>query len=812
MLDVTESHVLGELDGYSFRDAEDYSRKEDAEMRRRSDACEVISGAIRDLLAEDSTTGKVFSIYGIGGQGKSYLLKSVYESLLDSSNENVIAPFHSFEGDETLAAELLLKEIAELLEYHGIPCSRFSITYYAFRACSLDIRRAIDEFASDYERASKSQSSGVVTTVLEMTAPVFDYLSSALGSPLPTGSIFASIARLVRGSSNATTKTELEERWRSLSKGLSASKLSGQLVPMLKNDIASWLEEHEGKRIVFFLDTFEKLGWGSTDHRGRYEWVRDLSLTPGTMWVIAGRVRVPWGNVIQFPIQLVELTHQEVVDLLNSEGITDLEMQAEIEQLTRGLPIYVSICVDLLKEREATVEQLKEAGTRERLPWLYLKYLDSRDISSAAHVASFLESWDIDLITEATRGIVAVSSIDVLNNVSFVTNRGDRWEMHEVVAEVLRSSDSITVLKRILWKRLCEMEREARSNSALPEVERQRRVTHLLRSVSRLLDEGVSGVTREEAFRKYMEYAEEVWRNGDIDSAMSLFSAILAKFGSEDDLNPEYLQAKLKEGAIETQLYLAGRGVKHHMRAIELAEEVLEQARAKFPGNTVIIRSALNDLGVSWARLGREDIANYEKALFYQEGLYREMSAKDPRDFTSDEARFINNYGTTCQQYGDALSNPDRKRSLYEHAREAYEKSYQARRKLFGECSRQALLTQTNYGVIQARLGDLDKAETIIKSVKADYERGGFSQAYPGYVRCSFQLANFDVQRAEKLMDSNREAALQILENALKLHKSVYKIRAESVSPDSVDAKKSADQVERCEQLIARLTEASAGR
>lgn len=801
---LDELRVLGELDGYTHQDELDYSRREDVEMRSRSEAGSVIDRAVDDLLSKDVRPGKVFSIYGIGGQGKSYLLKAVHDSLVERGNDNVVAPFHSFDGDETMTTELLLKRIAELLEFHGIPCPNFSMAYYAFRAYSPDIRHAVDEFLGDYESWSKTGLSETVTSVLEETAPIFDLLSVALGSPLPSGSIYSSIAKLVRRSSEETVKMTTEERWRSLAKRLSASELSKLLVPMLKKDITAWVDAHPGKRLVMFLDTFEKLGWASSDRRGRYEWVRRLSLTPGTLWVVAGRVRVPWENVIQFPVQLVELTHEEVVSLLDGEGITDTSLQYEIERLTRGLPVYISVCVDILKDEDATVERLREVGARERLPELYLKYL-GENVAAAAYVASFLESWNLDLIIAATKDIVTTPSIEALNEVSFVMFRGDRWEMHEVVAEVLRSSDGISILKRQLWRRLCEMRDETMENKSLSDVARQQRVTHILKSIARLQDEGVPGVSRDKAFWKYMEYAEEVWSNGEIDSALSLFSSILAKFGSEDDPNPEYLQAKLKEGAIETQLYLAGRGVEHHMRAIELAEEVLIQARAKFPENAAIIQSALNDLGVSWARLGREDVGNYQKALSYQEALYHEIAEKPLGSLTADEARFVNNYGSTCQQYGDALDDQSRKHELYKCAKDAYRQSYEARKRLFGENSRPTLLTLTNLGVIHARLGDLDEAESIVRVAKLGYERAGFAQTYPGYVRCSFQLANFAMQRGTQDMGKEPAEALGILEGALGLHRDVYKIRAESTSPDSIDARKSFEQIAKCEELIEEL-------
>lgn len=165
---------------------------------------------------------------------------------------------------------------------------------------------------------------------------------------------------------------------------------------------------------------------------------------------------------------------------------------------------------------------------------------------------------------------------------------------------------------------------DLRSDATIREDARARQGNKLLRARCRLLDAGVRGVSRKDAFTEYMAYAESIWRIGNIDAAMEAYRAIASGFGADDAPTLELLRAKLKIGAMSTQFYLDGRGCKYHAHAIVLAEEVFDQARGMASVDELLVQSALNDLGVSWARFEQ-----YKKALSYQEEMARFMMGSD---------------------------------------------------------------------------------------------------------------------------------------------------------------------------------------
>lgn len=113
---------------------------------------------------------------------------------------------------------------------------------------------------------------------------------------------------------------------------------------MLKRDVQDWMESDQKHRLIIFLDTFERLGKGIEADGGGYRWVRLLSSIPGTLWVIAGRVRIPWYNVIPVPVHLAEMEMEEADELLLKEGIEGEAIRKGIEKLTKCLPVYLELC------------------------------------------------------------------------------------------------------------------------------------------------------------------------------------------------------------------------------------------------------------------------------------------------------------------------------------------------------------------------------------------------------------------------------------------------------------------------------------
>ena len=802
---------LDDLGGYCLADADNYGRQVDEEMMGREESKGFCKTIVDELIRTPTCPGKVISIYGLGGQGKTYMLTGLYQVLVRRGDKRVTALFHSFEGDAVGSMDSILKDLADLFECHGVPCPGFWMTYYAYRARVTNINKASREFIDDYERRKKDGVRDAFVSLVDFAAPFIDYILSAANpefAGLPAGSMGSAIVERVSSTIDDVLRARAEKKWREVvSQEIDSAHLLSNLVLRLKEDIEDWAGDHPNSKIVVFLDTFEKLGWANGEFRGRYEWIKTLSYAHGTLWIVAGRMRVPWGNVLQYPIHLVEMTHQEADNLLVDGGIADSETRAAIEAMTGRLPIYLSLCVDLLKKDPSlSPGDLRHIG-RENLPAVYLRNLDP-DARNCAYVAAFLEYWSDDLIEYAIEGIASPSGIDVLERASFVRDRGDRREMHEIVADILRQSPDIDRLKKRLYRRMTISVNEIDSDVTLPETERRKEVLHTLRALTLLIMSGLKGVSDEESFGMRMRYAEAIWRIGNIESSLAEFRAIASSYGSPDNPTKEYLRATLKTAALETQRYLASGDVSYHMRAIEMTEEVLRLVRHRYPENAKLMWAVLNDLGVSWGRL-----KEFEKALTYQGEIAKELFARKSSTYDLDEARYMSNYGSTCHQYADNSGSDEKRAELYSKALDAYNRALDARTRIRGASSSEALITLTNIGVVQWRTGNLDEGKSLLREAIKRYENAGFPQSYPGYVRCWYQLANIGEARgknAEERGDSR--GAIRYYEEARSAHEKVYRIRVETNSALSVDAKKSEESIERCVEAIKRAACVADGR
>lgn len=774
-----------------------------ASEKNRGEIQEWVLSHVRSAVEEEpSSIGKIISIYGIGGQGKSYLLQKLLRRTRSEHGSKASVVFHNFKENQDNPLDRVLKDIALLFVYQGIPCPGFLMTYYAYRSLSANVQIAAREFDEDHRFISQSSPLGQKLRLADFTSPFIDAVFGACGIQIPVGSIVNSVVQTAGDEMLERRRRTAEARWNQIKEQSTASELFSQLAPMLEQDVRAWMESDQEHRLIVFLDTFDRLEKRIESGGGSYRWVRLLSRIPGTLWVIAGRVRVPWYNVIPVPIHLVEMERDEADELLLRAGIADAETRKGIEKLTKCLPVYLELCAQQYRNNPSLpLDKIDWSGTREELLEWFLKYVPEAE-RKMVHTAAFLESWDYDLLSSIADRLHLEVDLGRINKFSFISENGNEFTMHEVVADVLRRSKRIYLLKQDVYDAIGKMLKDLQADAAMHEDVRARRRNRLLRARCRLLDAGVKDVSRSEAFNEYMAYAEGVRRSGNIDAAMGIFRAIASGFGTDDAPTSEYLRAKLKIGAMSTQFFLDGRGCNHHAHAIVLAEEVLDQARRMLPSDELLIQSALNDLGVSWARFGQ-----YEKALSYQEKLFRQIREKDSAGLSADEARFVNNYGSTCQQYADSLDDSEKRDELYRRAEDAYEFSLDARRRQTGCSSSAALIVQTNLGVVKARLGDYDEARRIVGDARLRYEKAGFDSSTPGFIRCDYQLAMFDETEAGLLAESDAGRALELATRALQLHDRVYQERAKRLSPMSIDLTKSAEQVDRCKELVSKLEE-----
>lgn len=106
----TDVLVLGDDQGYAASMANDYSLKPSSEKSSRESSRTHIQDVAAEVLSKENGAGKVFSIYGIGGLGKTFLMEELYSDFIHRFTHNTVVAKHSFEGEEITSEEKILKD------------------------------------------------------------------------------------------------------------------------------------------------------------------------------------------------------------------------------------------------------------------------------------------------------------------------------------------------------------------------------------------------------------------------------------------------------------------------------------------------------------------------------------------------------------------------------------------------------------------------------------------------------------------------------------------------------------------------------
>ena len=241
--------VLGDDQGYAASMANDYSLKPSSEKSSRESSRTHIQDVAAEVLSKENGAGKVFSIYGIGGLGKTFLMEELYSDFIHRFTHNTVVAKHSFEGEEITSEEKILKEISDLLAYNKVPSPSFRMNYYAWMAKASNFAVAKAEFCADLEKAG-NKGIEIATLVSGLAAPFIDQFTSGIG-----GSVLDALIEIGIYASNCYKNDKACKEWMSLTEEKSAGDLKRSLAASLKSDIEAWTN-CKGQKLIFFMDTF----------------------------------------------------------------------------------------------------------------------------------------------------------------------------------------------------------------------------------------------------------------------------------------------------------------------------------------------------------------------------------------------------------------------------------------------------------------------------------------------------------------------------------------------------------------------------
>ena len=403
----------------------------------REDLLEVFQ---QQLASKDPEDNDVLVFHGVGGIGKSTLLKKM-EADLDGRHAHARLDFAQVDNWQVFRALLRLKAA---FPHTGFPSFSLAAIAYAKR--------------TNREAASLKNKG----TWLDDAGPFFEILDLALGAPVVGFSLRAIVTgervhRLVKDSRLKRIQADLADL-----DTVDPDVILGRLPQLWARDFKEGLGTSNRKSTskadataacpVVFIDTYEAFwrfalaeqGWRPED---REAWlIRLIEDLPEILWVVAGRDALTWakynpewaGCMKQFDVG--PLPAHQAAAYLKASGVAEPEIRSVMVQCSAGLPFYLDAEVKLYRHTapEARVAGVF-GGSHEDVVDRLLTYLDVGARRTMYALSAFRE-WDGRLFDDLTREFGGfqggVHRFERFWNVRRIGE--DHWQLHDVLANHLQ--------------------------------------------------------------------------------------------------------------------------------------------------------------------------------------------------------------------------------------------------------------------------------------------------------------------------------------------------------------------------------------
>ena len=319
---------------------------------------------------------KVLVYYGVGGIGKSSLLRQLIKEMDEAATAKSIGqPLHVY-FDFNLKQEprAVLEALRnKLSDDYGFTFPRFDEGCYVY-AKKIGENRDRPEVKSFIERSE------TLRFAFEAVEDIPIVGSASLLARLADRAIAAFRNMKVK---NREELKNIESK--------SAEELLDELPVLFARDIDMNMGDKD-EPLVIFLDTYERLvnematiGFPLNNDlwlRGDKDYKNGLIVNaPRVFWVIAGREELKWQDWKDLLEQqrLGDLSETDAKNFLQHAGIEDAELLDGIYKLTNGTPVYLDLCVDTFLSLigKGKVPRIEDFGNNiDTLIERFVRYMD----------------------------------------------------------------------------------------------------------------------------------------------------------------------------------------------------------------------------------------------------------------------------------------------------------------------------------------------------------------------------------------------------------------------------------------------------
>lgn len=359
--------------------------------------------------ASDTQDGyEVLMWYGVGGQGKSALLREFQriaatfnEAQAEAKSKRQLIPAKvDFDDERLKRVDAALYSIRrQLAQNSGGSFHTFDtafITYHSKTRPGADVGAAFPELF-------KGEKEGMMDLIDVLDGPL-SVVTDLASAALPGANLLYKWGARLTGKLASWWSSRGNELLAGIEQ-LQPEQLLERLPTYLGIDLCDNIKANPDKRPVILLDTYEALwaGRGQKDglaDRRTDAWVRLLVQdAPGTLFVIAGRDKLQWGEIDEVWNEVIDahllggLSDEDATAFLTAVPIPEEDVRKVIIASSNGLPFYLDLQVstyEAIREQDQMPTADKFGGTPSDILARFLEHLSDAD-QGALRLASYLQ-------------------------------------------------------------------------------------------------------------------------------------------------------------------------------------------------------------------------------------------------------------------------------------------------------------------------------------------------------------------------------------------------------------------------------------
>lgn len=656
---------------------------------------------------EAGTAPCVLSFYGVGGIGKTSLLKVLAKELTIEKQKDALYVYHDIHDDTSTDCVSILKRL------RGSIACKYNYEFFWFDWGYYCYQKAIGEDVEKPETSSFVKDSKFLSCIIDLIkeSPV----------PIPYGDWIVKavdcvdkLTKFVSAADGGLTMVRqyIREHKKELTRMTTLDK--DELYEKLPEYFAMDMERNLEKAtepFVFFVDTYEKLvnelsGVGNPLKDDL--WLRDengpIQNISKAIWVISGREMLKWkdigdcgwceadeNNLEQHRIG--ELSERDSYTFLEDCGVDNEGLRKSLYNLTKGTPLYLDLCVTQYQNikannKEPVAEDFGKNTTQ--LVDRMLQYMND-DEKQMVYILSCLKKWDYDLF---------VSVIKVFN-MSVINDKYDAIMSMSFIEEDTSQKDYYRinrVLGRVLFENCNERTKDGSLKAAIDfclECWEDDPIHYAEMSLQYAVDYYEDDKELEQFYLdKFADYLSDLIYQGKANAAIA--KNIFEPFSKRAE--------KDKKGALYIRKlnfllnYYNANG--EYKTSFEYARQAVELSKKLNGEDHPYSLTLMNNLALAYSALGE-----YEKACELHGitlGKRKEVLGENHRDTLIS----MNNLALVYSEIGE-----------YEKALEFFSTVVEKEKLIFGDNNSETLISMDNLALTYSYLGEYQKAFEIQKEV-----------------------------------------------------------------------------------------------